>query len=809
MKNVQRLLALAALLLCHALTAQVRTDINSKKLIDNSGYYEKNYSAGVNFNVGAKDIAALLAKEAEENKKSPEGKPFKLAEPSAIDINIAKQMQWVYDGGYAFGKFTIQLTGAYSTSINFDKFYLPEGTEMFIYNAGGNMITGPVTAAENNANGIWGSWVYAGPEINIEIKTPAAAVAKLVLHSNNVAYGYKEVYMPKAGGFGQSGSCNINVICPLGNGWEPERNSVAIILDANGSTWCSGAMVMNTCNNNRPYFLTANHCYTGSAGQNVAAWRFNFQAWSTTCPNPGTDAVGVTFNGSSLRANSAPSDFCLLELNTIPAANSGIRYSGWSRSTTPSQISTGIHHPKGDVMKISRSNTPLAIASGFGSVNQHWQVIWAQGVTEGGSSGSPIFDQNHRIVGQLSGGVSGCNSSAQRDYYGRFDLSWTGGGTTATRLSTWLDPLNSGAGTRNTTIVSALTDVNPNSYSIAGPAQFCTSATYTIPNLPAGATVQWYVNTPGPLSFTTSGNLLTVTRNQDVDAVIDATITLCGAVIVKHKNIRLGGNPITISATQSGCDNVTFTVAGAAPGAVFNWSSGLNTLLYNGISTTASTTNTQIWATGTNDYAILNTTNTCQQAVQKSFTYTPFERTIDGLYPEYVSCGDHLSVSVNTSPYDTYYRWYVNNTLVNEGTAASYYCTCYYLGHDARHFGNNTIRVEVETSCGANSTGTGDFYTYCSVFFRQAANAEIFPNPGKDNITVRLKQDVKQSKATALRQIRELRIIDKTGNVKGVYKYSGNIQSVNINIGNLPDDIYYIIITDGRHTERLPLSVRK
>jgi hypothetical protein len=62
-------------------------------------------------------------------------------------------------------------------------------------------------------------------------------------------------------------------------------------------------------------------------------------------------------------------------------------------------------------------------------VNKVWVVEWSQGVTEKGSSGSPLFDQDHRIVGQLAQGPSGCGSITQKDVYGRFDNSWAGGFT--------------------------------------------------------------------------------------------------------------------------------------------------------------------------------------------------------------------------------------------------------------------------------------------------------------------------------------------------------------------------------------------
>ncbi len=113
-------------------------------------------------------------------------------------------------------------------------------------------------------------------------------------------------------------------------------------------------------------------------------------------------------------------------------------YNGWSRSTSPATQATGIHHPSGDAKKISRDDSGTINGSQWGS--NHWRVpSWDQGVTEGGSSGSPLFDQNSRIIGQLHGGESSCTLRTW-DEYGKLDVSWIGGGTAATRLRDWLDP---------------------------------------------------------------------------------------------------------------------------------------------------------------------------------------------------------------------------------------------------------------------------------------------------------------------------------------------------------------------------------
>lgn len=253
MSIVKHLLLLLLTIVCLYTNAQVKTNFNNDRTITNSGRFVKTYRTQTDFEIPAKDINALLNTERRLQAQSNEVKPFRLAEPVAVDLNIIRRMSWLYEGDTAFGKFTIHLRGALSASINFDQFYLPVGTEMYIYNQNGKMITGPITEKENNPKNIWGSWVLQGPLLTIEIKTPTATSNEIQLHSNNIAYGYKEVYA-KVNGFGTSGPCEINVLCPLGNGWASERNSVALVLSDNGSDWCSGAMIMNTCNTNRPFF---------------------------------------------------------------------------------------------------------------------------------------------------------------------------------------------------------------------------------------------------------------------------------------------------------------------------------------------------------------------------------------------------------------------------------------------------------------------------------------------------------------------------------------------------------------------------
>jgi hypothetical protein len=262
-----------------------------------------------------------------------------------------------------------------------------------------------------------------------------------------VTHGYRtpNEFLLKA--FGGSGACNVNVNCPEGAAWTQQRNSVVMLVSGSNG-FCTGALINNTLNDGKPYVLTANHCYS-----NPATWIFRFQWESTSCINPSTSPTFQSLSGAVLRAQGTPSDFCLVEITgglvngTVPAAYTPY-FSGWDNTETISTSAVCIHHPSGDIKKIAIENNALISTSFGGSPsNSHWGVLsWDLGVTEPGSSGSPLFNQNRRIIGQLHGGASACGASVLSDEYGKVSVSWNPAGSTSSgQLKYWLDPNNTNA----------------------------------------------------------------------------------------------------------------------------------------------------------------------------------------------------------------------------------------------------------------------------------------------------------------------------------------------------------------------------
>ncbi|MCI5055020.1 MAG: T9SS type A sorting domain-containing protein [Flavobacteriales bacterium] len=363
--------------------------------------------------------------------------PWRFGENHSVSIDVITDGTVdLVPGGKVF-RYRIDCPQATSINLLFDAFDLVPGGEMFLYNEDHTIVLGAFTEQNNKANGELGTAILEGDHMIIEYFEPSQYQGQSSLHIGRVTHGYRGIGDFKKG-FGDSGPCNNNVECPVANGWEDQINSVAIIV-VNGSGFCTGALINNTCTDETPYFLTANHCLSGS----VSNWVFLFNYQSPTCtPNqngPSTDWV----SGATLRANNPGSDVALLEISSSIPSSYGVYYAGWDRSGIAPTSAVAIHHPSGDIKKISFENDPLTATSWGGA--SVWEVAdWDDGTTEPGSSGSPLFDQNKRIVGQLYGGSAACGNNLD-DNYGRFDVSWNNSANPSAHLETWLDGCNTNA----------------------------------------------------------------------------------------------------------------------------------------------------------------------------------------------------------------------------------------------------------------------------------------------------------------------------------------------------------------------------
>jgi lysyl endopeptidase len=411
----------------------------------------------------------------EDAVRSRRGLPPRFAVSERVSITPANHGTWedLGDGQMLWRLRIFGREGTTSLNLGFSRFKMSPGGRLLLYSSDGDQVSRPFTAADNEKHGQLWTPVIVTNDLVVELTVPQGEMRAFELELGWINQGYRGFGTVPVDSYLKSGSCNLDVEClAAGDTWRDEMRAVGVI-STGGTTFCSGSLINNTAGDRKMYFMTAAHCSitSGNAASLVVYW--NYQ--NSFCRTPGSAQSGQVgdgplnqfHTGSFFRAANAASDFTLVELDDPPVAAYNHHWAGWDRSTGNPTCSAaspcaGIHHPSTDEKRITYVTTNMATTSYSGTTSPgngtHLWAHWATdppgpftvpGVTEGGSSGSPLYNSAGRFVGQLHGGPSSCGATGDdlSDYYGRLRVSWTGGGTNSTRLSNWLDAGNTGATT--------------------------------------------------------------------------------------------------------------------------------------------------------------------------------------------------------------------------------------------------------------------------------------------------------------------------------------------------------------------------
>lgn len=396
------------------------------------------------------DLKALLDEDAIYDHQGD--RPWRFGKEFLVNHTLQNSGEWTaLANGDRIWRIRFQSEGAVTMNFLFEDFYLPRGAKIYLYNNDRSDLLGAYDHNQNNEARTLGTWLVDGDDVWIEYFEPAKEAGKGILQIGKVVHGYRSQAQFSADkGLNDSGNCNHDVDCPIGEFEDlKNHNKKGVVLLLSGSSgFCSGSLINNTSNNGVPYILTANHCFS-----NPANWSFRFNWISpdpvcATTQNSTNGPTTQTMSGATLRSRITPSDFCLVEINNPIPGGWDVVWNGWNRSDDIPDKTWGIHHPAGDIMKVCvDDNAPGKLTQ---NGNQPvWRIFnWELGVTEGGSSGSPLFDPQGKIVGQLWRGSAACAGTSNNggwDEYGRFGRSWADGATPASRLVEWLDPTDTGA----------------------------------------------------------------------------------------------------------------------------------------------------------------------------------------------------------------------------------------------------------------------------------------------------------------------------------------------------------------------------
>ncbi len=457
---------------------------------------------------------------------------FSKAFPFGIirQVNLSPEAHgsWNYEGDIRVWRVHVISPGAYSLGVIFKQYALQPGVKLFVYDPGQNRVKGAFTSGNNKVSGVLPVGHIPGQEVVIEMQVPLAISDYGTLELESISHAFLDISHRSgppncAGEFNCSQACMIDVNCVEGDDWWMVKPSVVrLLINKTISEYCTGVLVNNTAYDGTPYILTAQHCIGTDSHAEGTVVQFNYE--SAECF--GEDGpLNMSVSGAELIAVGDSIDFSLVKLSLEPPASYKVYYAGWDRSDIPATPSTTIHHPMGDVKKISfdedipsvpekQSDVPNGTSwKGFHYFSYWWIKRWDIGTTEGGSSGGPLFNAGGRVIGNLVGGRATCGDSIgydaetdrviynqafnYDDYFARFGMAWDYEEEKGNELAQWLDPLNSGAsalGGYNPTSVEPLQAMaekrfqvfpNPASrfFSIASKDPTSTDASYVILNI--------------------------------------------------------------------------------------------------------------------------------------------------------------------------------------------------------------------------------------------------------------------------------------------------------------------------------------
>lgn len=401
------------------------------------------------------DMAKIEAEDKEDKKKDV---PPRFGYSHYVHYDLTNSGTWYnLPDGDKLWQLNIVCPGALSVNFCYDKFWIPEGGKFFIYTKDQKQAIGAFTnrnnkGDKNHVSGFATELLFSS-DVVLEYYQPQKVTEDAVISINRIVHGYRS-FRDDIPGYGQSGSCQVDINCPEGQDWKFEKNAVALIL-VDGVRHASGALINTTDFGGKPYFLTAHHNLTDGKDAETDSILNNYIFWwnyeKSGCNNTSSEPVPFTTTGAIVVANDSYSDFALLKLAESPQDIIGYTpyYLGWDCTGNTGTTGVCIHHPYGDVKKISTvKTTPIPVTYNYPGYT-HWEVTWkltptGHGTTQRGSSGSPLLNGEHRVIGQQQGGTSSCDYPNDPDWFGRFDVSWTNENdpNIHRRLDYWLNPQN-------------------------------------------------------------------------------------------------------------------------------------------------------------------------------------------------------------------------------------------------------------------------------------------------------------------------------------------------------------------------------
>jgi PKD repeat protein len=754
---------------------------------------------------------AQLAQEDEIREK--QGVLYRIGVAQFTNITTQNSGVWATNSdGSRTWKLRVSSPEAEALSILFETFKLYGETTLNILDLDGRITHNTMTSADVQELSTQHAALCRGDDLVLVLHEPTNTQPSEIL-IDRVMHNYRSTGYAKKEKINESEACEVNVNCtPVGDPWQDEKRGVAriLVVDGNSQGWCSGSLINNTAQDCKPYFLTALHCGVTASTSNMTQWKFYFRYESPNCTNPSTagtlddniitGCLRIADSGDG--GGDSGSDFLLVQLGsannmantitTLKSANFNAYWNGWNANNTATSGGTGIHHPAGDIKKISTAsgNTVSSGWNGNG-LQSHWRLTWTanangHGVTEGGSSGSPYFNNSQGyIVGTLTGGGSFCNATNQPDYYGKMSYHWTSNGTATNRqLKPWLDPSNSGALTLagSSNPCTPTTPVAPVANFVANQTNVTPGTTVTFTDQSTGVPTSWAWSISPAAGWAYAGGTTATSQNPQVtfNTVGQYTVTLT-ASNAQGSDAEVKTNYIIVAAATGPC---TPSISNACDEYIQNVTLG-------------TINNTTVCTTG-GYAAYLNSSASLTKGSQYTITVTPaVTGQGTGAYPN-----DEIAVWID---YNNDFTFSAAERVGYVLVAAGWSNQFTFTVPTSATTGSVRMRVRISYSvdgaidpCAIATYGETEDYTVniapsstADISVLTADNILVYPNPMNNEFNVDI---------AALNGLtNEILLLDVTGRIISKQLTNNSTSIYNFNSSNLANGSYYVKVIGTNH----------
>ena len=342
----------------------------------------------------------------------------------------------VLPDGRHLWQLSIRSSGAAGLRLQFGDFSIGEGRLWLHAGNPQGQIDGPYTGKGVYQNGEFWSGTIAGDHVTVEYEpAPNAAaegrppfrIRRIAHHTETVAgrlnpsegngplvepLSLRPVLDAAPAPTDPAAACTLDVNCYPE--WSAIESSIAFLMfeetegPEQGTFLCSGSLVATRDNSFKPYLLTAAHCIHDEAAARSLQTSFAYETTACGAPAPAGHGSLNAGNGGHLLQSGTfeQGDFSLVLLPNVP---DGVMFNGWDVSDPPLGLNVvDISHPMGSYKRIAFGETvassDVMIGTDLLPANLYTSVQFFRGITQPGSSGSPLFTAPGVVVGTLTYG---------------------------------------------------------------------------------------------------------------------------------------------------------------------------------------------------------------------------------------------------------------------------------------------------------------------------------------------------------------------------------------------------------------------